>query len=509
MKSFQKLVYFFSSKYYNNLKFSNRMLSTTRIFFERTTKNSHSLQALGNVYRNSKWSDLHVFNVKESSINQFKSVFYLTLVVFFIIIFSVRFNLQWTNLLIFNLNELFFYFKDLLTSWLLFILYTMSFIFLKFTLIFTKNTQTKILHTNNVILSRQEDYKNSNVNFNLNASGTNDVGILLPSLYLQKLVKYLHLITINDVRAVSQEVSSLNFVNFYSMLKNDVSNVNYFIFFSNKSKFNSRSRNLDLFQSKDKSFYDCVDSNKIFNVKFYKLNNNILKSLPFMFQKEFKHVVSQNLNLGKENRWLMKNSLLSYDIITKASSTTHVKKLYGSNQLNSNMSGTNIWASNKLSEYSNPTGLNLDLFKSSGAFTNNTLLNSSSLLHLNNLEESFFWLVKRFKFLQTTSTYYQFEHKNFYESFSIDKPSKSVSYLNRLNLLKSTALFNTVDLTIYNMRNNDNASNKRNSKLTTHGIDLDSSSNFYLTNSDLNFSKYFFNNITLQKNKILIYSNLE
>ena len=178
----------------------------------------------------------------------------------------------------------------------------MSFIFLKFTLIFTKNTQTKILHTNNVILSRQEDYKNSNLNFNLNASGTNDVGILLPSLYLQKLVKYLHLITINDVRAVSQEVSSLNFVNFYSMLKNDVSNVNYFIFFSNKSKFNSRSRNLDLFQSKDKSFYDCVDSNKIFNVKFYKLNNNILKSLPFMFQKEFKHVVSQNLNLGKENR---------------------------------------------------------------------------------------------------------------------------------------------------------------------------------------------------------------
>ena len=94
MKSFQKLVYFFSSKYYNNLKFSNRMLSTTRIFFERTTKNSHSLQALGNVYRNSKWSDLHVFNVKESSINQFKSVFYLILVIFFIIIFSVRFNLQ-------------------------------------------------------------------------------------------------------------------------------------------------------------------------------------------------------------------------------------------------------------------------------------------------------------------------------------------------------------------------------------------------------------------------------
>jgi hypothetical protein len=141
-----------------------------------------------------------------------------------------------------------------------------------------------------------------NANFNVNASGISDTGVLLPSLYLQKLVKYLHLITINDIKATSREVSSLNCINLYSMLKNDVSNVNYFIFFSNKNKFNSAPGNLDLFQSKDKSFYECVDSNKIFNVKFYKLNNNILKSLPFMFQKEFKNVISQNLNLGKENR---------------------------------------------------------------------------------------------------------------------------------------------------------------------------------------------------------------
>jgi hypothetical protein len=508
MKSFQKLVYFFSSKYYNNLKFSNRMLSTTRIFFERTTKNSHSLQALGNVYRNSKWSDLHVFNIKESFLGQFKSVFYLTIVIFFLLMFSSRFNLQWTNLLIFNLNELFFYFKDLVSSWLLFTFYTTSFIFLKLTLIFTKSAQTKVLPVSDTVLIQKEDHRNLTTTFNVNAAGTNDTGVLLPSLYLQKLVKYLHLVATNDVKITSREDSSSNFISFYSMLKNDVSSVNYFIFFSNKNKFNN-DRDLGLFQSKDKSFYECIDSNKIFNVKFYKLNNNILKSLPFMFQKEFKNVITQNLNLGKENRWLMKNSLLSYDIITKASATTHVKKLYGSNQSNSNISGANIWASNKLSGYDNFTGLDSDRLKSSGAFINNTLLNNPSLLHLNNLEESFFWLVKRFKFLQTTSTYYQFEQRNFPVNSFVDKSSEATNYFNRLNVLKSTALFNTVDLTIYNSHNNLRHTNKENSEFTLYEVGLDSSPNSYLTNADLNFSKYFFNNITLQKNRILIYSNIE
>jgi hypothetical protein len=38
----------------------------------------------------------------------------------------------------------------------------------------------------------------------------------------------------------------------------------------------------------------------------------------------------------------MKNSLLSYDIITKTLSTTHVKKLYGNAQFGANSAGSNI-----------------------------------------------------------------------------------------------------------------------------------------------------------------------
>ena len=509
MKSFQKLVYFFSSKYYNNLKFSNRMLSTTRIFFERTTKNSHSLQALGNVYRNSKWSDLHVFNIKESSISQFKSVFYLVFLSSVVLLFLSRFNIQWTSLLIFNVNELFFYIKDLVSSWILFVFYTLSFIFLKVTLVFTKNVQSSVLPSRATSTLYKENYKSVNTNFNVGTSIASNSDVLLPSLYLQKLVKYLHLVTSNDNKLSSREVSDLDFLNLYSILKNDASNINYFIFFSNKHKFNNIVKSMPFFQNKEKLFYDCVDNDKATNVKFYKLNNNILKSLPFMFQKEFKNIISQNLNLGKENRWLMKNSLLSYDLITKASTTTHVKKLYGSNQSNSNVSSTNIWASNRLNGYNSFVDSNSSLLKASKDFTSTALLNNTSLLHLNNLEESFFWLVKRFKFLQTTNTYYQFEQKNFIPNSVTTKASTSDNNLNKLNLLKSSALLNTTDLSIYSLHNNFKDLSKSSMSPIPNELGLDLTNASSLTNSDLNFSKYFFNNVTLQKNNILIFSNLE
>ena len=148
----------------------------------------------------------------------------------------------------------------------------------------------------------KENYKSVNTNFNVGTSIASNSDVLLPSLYLQKLVKYLHLVTSNDNKLSSREVSDLDFLNLYSILKNDASNINYFIFFSNKHKFNNIVKSMPFFQNKEKLFYDCVDNDKATNVKFYKLNNNILKSLPFMFQKEFKNIISQNLNLGKENR---------------------------------------------------------------------------------------------------------------------------------------------------------------------------------------------------------------
>ena len=482
------------------------MLSTTRIFFERTTKNSHSLQALGNVYRNSKWSDLHVFNIKEGAFLQFKNIFVLLLSMFILLSISLRFNLQWSGLFIFNFNELLFYIKDLISSWALFFFYTISLTFLKITFVFTKNFQSGVLYNTNTLENKNKFFtksKNNNtLDFSISTSSSDNSDVLLSSLYLQKVIKYLHLSSANDQNVSTSCSSDSRFLNLYNVFKGDVNNVDYLIFFTNKNKFNLRNGELGNFTNKDKLFYDCVNESQIFNVRHFKLNNNILKSLPFMFQKEFNSVIKQNLNLGRENRWLMKNSLLSYDIITKTLSTTHVKKLYGNAQFGANSAGSNIWASNRLGDSSNLQAANN---VSSGVVNalNTNMLNKSSLLHLDNLEESFLWLVKRFKFLQTTSTYYQFEQQNILP-FSTGSLPNSHNDTNKLGLFKNLALYNTNNLTVYTTHFNYNSLMKFSKNSPAEDLSLDTTSNFYLTNFDLNFSKYFFNNISLQKNNILI-----
>ena len=68
------------------------MISTTRIFFERTTKQHQTVANLGNVYRNSKWSDLKVQNIKTNFVNQFVTVIAVFILLLFLYFFIFRFS---------------------------------------------------------------------------------------------------------------------------------------------------------------------------------------------------------------------------------------------------------------------------------------------------------------------------------------------------------------------------------------------------------------------------------
>lgn len=112
MSSLNKLICFFSTKYYNNLKYNNRMLSATRIFFERTTKFTQTVSSLGNVYRNSKWTDLSVQNIKLGGVQQFLTLFG-NLVIFTCLIFLV-FRGYFSNLrdILFLLTNILYVIQD-------------------------------------------------------------------------------------------------------------------------------------------------------------------------------------------------------------------------------------------------------------------------------------------------------------------------------------------------------------------------------------------------------------
>jgi hypothetical protein len=490
------------------------MLATTKIFFERTTKTSHSLQALGNVYRNSKWSDLHVFNIKESSIMQFRSLLLLILVFTFLFILSWRFNFQWTTLLIFNLVELISYLKDFLTSWFLFFLYTISFSFLKLAWITTKQLNIDIIYSNKNYQKTTKSfgnfYKNINNTYNIKTTSSLNNELLISSLYLQKVLKYLHLVNISDTPLYELNKYNSNLINFCSIFQKDSKNLNYILYFNNKNRYNLIEHTHARFFDKDVLFYNCVKNTDLTNTHFYNLNYNIIRSLKFIHQKEFKNAINRNLNIGKENRWLMKNSLLSYDIFSKNLSTTHVKKLYGNIQFNSNSPNSNIWISNRLNTNSNFFNTSDKNNLQNYNIIKTNLLYKNSLLNLNNLEDSFFWIFKRFKFLQSTNTYYQFEHQNIkdYNQKLIKNERNSSRYNVDLFFFKDISVINASDSSLY--RTHPHVSNigshfkyKFDNRLLS-----ESASDFSMTNFDLNFSKYLLNNIMLQKNNIMIYSNI-
>jgi hypothetical protein len=492
------------------------MLNTTRLFFERTSKMSQSFQAFGNVYRNSKWSDLHVFNIKASAGLQFKHIFIILISSILVTFFLTRFELQWFHLLVFTVGEFIGFLKDTLSSWIYFIIYTTSFIFLKIIYFLSKKfhmslvpSVTKKSATDAAILgNRQTTW--------LQAKGTGTPAtaneILILSLYLQKVVKYLHLTNITDMQISRLYSTEHDFTRLYHSLQINRTYTNHFLFFVLNQKYNLVTKTMNnRFSSRDHLFYEPLDNSTLNNIRTLEVNTNWIKSLTFKHQKEFLKIINQNLNIGKENRWLMKHSLLSHDVLKSAHSTTHLKKLYGTDMVSSSLASKNIWVSNRLN--SGQTLYNNALTSSMSSLKNisNSLLHTSASLNLNNLEESFFWLLQRFNFLQTSKSYYQFEQSSLKASLvnALEKQKRLRQSKANLTFFREASAFNTINANTYNAhfllteyaKGSREFSKDQDLQLYTQTV-------FALTSFDLNFSKYLLNNISLQKNELLIYSNL-
>ena len=91
MKSTKNFFSFFISKFYDNIKFNHSFAFKTKIFFERSTKYRQTMDNLGNVYRNSKWTDLKIQNIKSSHLLKFLRI-NLIIFLLFISIYAIVFR---------------------------------------------------------------------------------------------------------------------------------------------------------------------------------------------------------------------------------------------------------------------------------------------------------------------------------------------------------------------------------------------------------------------------------
>ena len=133
--------------------------------------------------------------------------------------------------------------------------------------------------------------------------GTNSNNLLLSSLYLQKMTKYLHLINMSDLNLNHiPTFTGSNFLNFYQAFQSDLKHLNLVLFLSTKSTYNLSQDNGFNFYNKDSFFHKCVTNSKVNKAHSYILDARLLKQLPFLFQKEFTNIIKRNLELGKENK---------------------------------------------------------------------------------------------------------------------------------------------------------------------------------------------------------------
>ena len=154
-----------------------------------------------------------------------------------------------------------------------------------------------------------------------------------------------------------------------------------------------------------------IGLHKLSNLKMYTLDLNTIQRVgPFQNTAVLSNFnIYTNLGQSKQDRWLLRNSLLANSSSVDANAYTQTKKLLGTTALDSKSTSTNIWSSSKLSNLSNYTELShLSSMQGLTAGFNGTVSgNVSQLLatlpsdldSLNLFESSRMWTTKKYFFL--------------------------------------------------------------------------------------------------------------
>ena len=392
MRYIDKLCNFFISHYSNNSKFHHSKIGVLRILFERNTKLQATFASLGNVFRNSKWSDLKIQNIKPS------------------------FTKSWTN------------------TALLFILLTFTF----YTLIGPLNSGLVFRY----VPLAYETYELLSYLW----SGFDDSLRLSFALLGSISLRYANIASLSPVQANNPIYNTLNHLepithtlpvklNNNSVVRGtphwaDVLTYKHLraqssIGLITSSRPTYCSEKLPLYPLE--SIGNGLDQTYIRRTPISKMEASWLLT-PVSILREYDFdtrlasvarkstqphvgIISADnstlaLQSAKEDRWLLRNSLLTDGLITNSNAFTQSKKLLGINTLNSDSNDKNIWASSKLNAASNERGLDFighlqELFHNKAPYqykltTTNHF--NAALANFDNFENSRIWLTKKYAF---------------------------------------------------------------------------------------------------------------
>lgn len=457
-------------------------MALTKLIFERTTKTAQSFKSLGNVYRNSKWADLSVFNIKLNFTKQFKQIIVLLLLLFILLLLITNFYSNFSLLSHSVIIELVLTIKDMLASWILLLLYTVQYCLSQVVSQLFKYARRVVANTNTSKLSNTQRVSKSYGQLNSTKLYVNESS--LPSS-VQKLLKSLHYINKSKDKLKNALLSIKTLAQFKQL---EI----YPLTFGNKSK--------------DNSFYKNLKNNILFKQHNKTTSLCFLRSLSVKYYIKSYQNILQNTNLSKESKWLSKNSLLGHELSSKVSSSTHIKKLYGNPILNSAFSTKNIWASTKLSSSINYLKIKpVTSIEQQTKLTNNFLI-APTIKSLNFLEESFFWVVKRSWFLQSYNNYLSFNIQNRANKFSTSEEDNFKNFQSQVKLFTHMSVLNENYTSLYTQPTPFQVRHLPASTLALSKILSEGSPFFHLSDCDIHFTFHYSANPEKGKSKESIFT---
>jgi hypothetical protein len=435
---------------YNWIKFKSlppSILFKNRLFIERNSKYKKIVNNFGLIFRNSKWTNYEMFNIKLIWKNKYVNFFFKLSFFILLIIFLFFFSSLYVKNFFFNTVFYFFWFiydiidyYSLFFVWMLLVWISMctnliySYFFFN-NLFFNKNVK-KIFSA-----SQFKNYHptDSNKHFDIN-----------------KYILYFWIKNSKHSNSIIEKVFNEPFVNchwnknyqfFFNLykvhyylnlldMKNTYQPVNYsnkniFIYFSNLlflNNYNSLiiffllSNKISIFKNNNNSSLSLELINNVHTWNIFRINKNLKNSSNFFltslnFNKilnyffsyhefDINKILFSGNSIAKNHRWLYKYSILHRKILKNSHKITLIKNISKNTPLYGNLSNKNIWISN-WSHYFNTRNIKFNFspsFSFFPSYLNNfknqfyrfSEINNNFNNSFINYESSYFWFLKRF-----------------------------------------------------------------------------------------------------------------
>lgn len=518
MRFQEKLTNFFASAYSNNSKYNSSFLVNLRLLFERNNKFKSTFEKLGNVFRNSKWNDFKVQNIKTPLINSWliNTLFILLscLLIFSFFGYSNSNNTFFLPAFISEVWGLVFFLFAQFSNIILLSFIKLSFLALSIKYYITRllgfntnfifDTFTQTTKLNTTQYDSKEHKHNLTLTYNLTTNTVLSSDTLKLSYSLSKALQTLA--KINDSNTYQKFILSLQTRQQTSneFLLYDILDFGY----NNSSiwKPNNITQDITIYKPNFRFF------NKAINLNLKELN--LLSNNVFMAGLSNFNIYT-NLQQSKQNRWLLKNSILSNTSNLELFHFTQAKSLVGNAVFNSSITSQNIWNSSKLTQASQTSELvKLSLFQNLNLnkelFNNNNYLKlngntPSGLSNFDHFETSLIWNTKKYFFNNQLKS-------NTLQLINTKNENNTPYYQSNSNSSKLNVLLNFQNISLTTQLNNLSYS-LFNETAFTESIPMKTLNNFYsisFNDSDqLNtYNTYFLITLSTSNstNNVLVYS---